>query len=187
MSLELKIVLMGAGGVGKSAITVQFLQGTFLKKYDPTIEESFRKPYNHDGVDYMLEILDTAGTDQFTEMRDLYVKNGQGFVLVFSLVVKETLSFLEGVREQIVKIKDTEDVPLCLAGNKADLAERRKVSTEEGQRIAEQSYKGRYFETSAKDGQNIPQLFRDIVDQVASRLTLDVPAVRKKPSGCVLF
>eukprot|EP01126_Amoeba_proteus_P015612 TRINITY_DN1704_c0_g2_i4.p2 TRINITY_DN1704_c0_g2~~TRINITY_DN1704_c0_g2_i4.p2 ORF type:complete len:121 (+),score=31.86 TRINITY_DN1704_c0_g2_i4:355-717(+) len=120
-------------------------------------------------------------------MRDLYVKNGQGFVLVFSLVVKETLSFLEGVREQIVKIKDTEDVPLCLAGNKADLAERRKVSTEEGQRIAEQSYKGRYFETSAKDGQNIPQLFRDIVDQVASRLTLDVPAVRKKPSGCVLF
>lgn len=59
---EYKIVVLGSGGVGKSALTVQFVQGIFVEKYDPTIEDSYRKQMEVDGQQCMLEILDTAGT-----------------------------------------------------------------------------------------------------------------------------
>ena len=59
---EYKIVVLGSGGVGKSALTVQFVQGIFVEKYDPTIEDSYRKQVEVDGSQCMLEILDTAGT-----------------------------------------------------------------------------------------------------------------------------
>jgi hypothetical protein len=68
--------------------TVQFVQGIFVEKYDPTIEDSYRKQVEVDGQQCMLEILDTAGTEQFTAMRDLYMKNGQGFVLVYSITAQ---------------------------------------------------------------------------------------------------
>ncbi|CAD1475463.1 unnamed protein product [Heterotrigona itama] len=60
---EYKIVVLGSGGVGKSALTVQFVQGIFVEKYDPTIEDSYRKQVEVDGQQCMLEILDTAGTE----------------------------------------------------------------------------------------------------------------------------
>lgn len=59
---EYKLVVLGSGGVGKSALTVQFVQGVFVEKYDPTIEDSYRKQVEVDGQQCMLEILDTAGT-----------------------------------------------------------------------------------------------------------------------------
>lgn len=59
---EYKIVVLGSGGVGKSALTVQFVQGIFVEKYDPTIEDSYRKQVEVDAQQCMLEILDTAGT-----------------------------------------------------------------------------------------------------------------------------
>ena len=66
----------------------------------------------------MLEILDTAGTEQFTAMRDLYMKNGQGFVLVYSITAQSTFNDLMDLREQILRVKDTDDVPMVLVGNK---------------------------------------------------------------------
>ncbi|KAL2776080.1 ras-related protein Rap-1b isoform 4 [Daubentonia madagascariensis] len=59
---EYKLVVLGSGGVGKSALTVQFVQGIFVEKYDPTIEDSYRKQVEVDAQQCMLEILDTAGT-----------------------------------------------------------------------------------------------------------------------------
>ena len=59
---EYKIVVLGSGGDGKSALTVQFVQGIFVDTYDPTIEDSYRKQVEVDGQQCMLEILDTAGT-----------------------------------------------------------------------------------------------------------------------------
>jgi small GTP-binding protein len=131
MPSEIKLVVMGSGGVGKSAITVQFIQGIFIKKYDPTIEESYRKTVDVDGKTYMLEILDTAGTEQFTAMRDLYMKNGQGFALVYSLVSDATFHELKPIRAQIVKVKDTEDIAMVLVGNKCDLEDKRVVKREQ--------------------------------------------------------
>lgn len=61
MSETYKIVVLGSGGVGKSALTIQFIQGNFVEKYDPTIEDSYRKQVQIDGRLVMLDILDTAG------------------------------------------------------------------------------------------------------------------------------
>jgi small GTP-binding protein len=72
---------------------------------DPTIEDSYRKNIEVDGIQCLLEILDTAGTEQFTAMRDLYMKDGQGFVLVFSIVAKSTFTDLNDIRDQIVRVK----------------------------------------------------------------------------------
>ena len=66
---EYKIVVLGSGGVGKSALTVQFVQGIFVEKYDPTIEDSYRKQVEVDGQQCMLEILDTAGTVRIKRSR----------------------------------------------------------------------------------------------------------------------
>merc|ERR1711953_1565035 len=98
---EYKIVVLGSGGVGKSALTVQFVQGIFVEKYDPTIEDSYRKQVEVDGQQCMLEILDTAGTEQFTAMRDLYMKNGQGFVLVYSITAQSTFNDIQDLRQQM--------------------------------------------------------------------------------------
>ncbi|PKU28184.1 ras-related protein rap-2a [Limosa lapponica baueri] len=87
---EYKVVVLGSGGVGKSALTVQFVTGTFIEKYDPTIEDFYRKEIEVDSSPSVLEILDTAGTEQFASMRDLYIKNGQGFILVYSLVNQQS-------------------------------------------------------------------------------------------------
>lgn len=84
------MVVLGSGGVGKSALTVQFVTGTFIEKYDPTIEDFYRKEIEVDSSPSVLEILDTAGTEQFASMRDLYIKNGQGFILVYSLVNQQS-------------------------------------------------------------------------------------------------
>ena len=69
---EYKIVVLGSGGVGKSALTVQFVQGIFVEKYDPTIEDSYRKQVEVDGQQCMLEILDTAGTVSNSPLQILY-------------------------------------------------------------------------------------------------------------------
>uniref|UniRef100_A0A8D2EFZ9 RAP1B, member of RAS oncogene family n=1 Tax=Theropithecus gelada TaxID=9565 RepID=A0A8D2EFZ9_THEGE len=94
---EYKLVVLASGGVGKSALTVQFVQGISVEKYDPTIEDSYRKQVEADAQQCMLEILDTAGREQFTAMRDLYMKNGQGFALVYSITAQKwnNCAFLE--------------------------------------------------------------------------------------------
>jgi small GTP-binding protein len=81
-----------------------------VEKYDPTIEDSYRKQVEVDGQQCMLEILDTAGTEQFTAMRDLYMKNGQGFILVFSITSMVTMNDLYELREQILRVKDADNV-----------------------------------------------------------------------------
>ncbi|TDH07538.1 hypothetical protein EPR50_G00106950 [Perca flavescens] len=118
---EYKVVVLGSGGVGKSALTVQFVTGTFIEKYDPTIEDFYRKEIEVDSSPSVLEILDTAGTEQFASMRDLYIKNGQGFILVYSLVNQQSFQDIRPMRDQIVRVKRFEKVPLILVGNKVDL------------------------------------------------------------------
>eukprot|EP01106_Pelomyxa_sp_JSP_P019181 TRINITY_DN943_c0_g1_i3.p1 TRINITY_DN943_c0_g1~~TRINITY_DN943_c0_g1_i3.p1 ORF type:complete len:189 (+),score=49.24 TRINITY_DN943_c0_g1_i3:101-667(+) len=162
-----KLVVLGSGGVGKSAITVQFVQGIFVEKYDPTIEDSYRKTTEVDGSPYFLEILDTAGTEQFTAMRDLYMKNGQGFVLVYSIISISTFRDLPDMHEQILRVKDCPEVPTVLVGNKCDLTEQRIVTSEEGQQLA--SKWGQYcvfIEASAKMRVNIDRIFQELIRQI---------------------
>eukprot|EP01125_Pyxidicula_operculata_P002595 TRINITY_DN1244_c0_g1_i1.p1 TRINITY_DN1244_c0_g1~~TRINITY_DN1244_c0_g1_i1.p1 ORF type:complete len:181 (-),score=23.49 TRINITY_DN1244_c0_g1_i1:303-845(-) len=169
MGRDIVIVMTGSGGVGKSAITIQYMQGVFVKKYDPTIEEYYRKTVEVDDRSFRLEIIDTAGTEQFTTMHDLYMKNGQGFVLVFSLIADATFHDIMTIRNQVIKVKDTEDVPMVLAANKADRTDR-AVTKEELQELGNKYFGGHYYETSASEGTNIKELFEDVIRQVVGKI-----------------
>ncbi|KAI8384013.1 ras related protein 1b [Blakeslea trispora] len=163
---EYKLVVLGSGGVGKSALTVQFVQSIFVEKYDPTIEDSYRKQVEVDGQQCMLEILDTAGTEQFTAMRDLYMKNGQGFILVFSIISQVTLTDLNEIREQIIRVKGSDNVPMVLVGNKCDLENERAVSREKGMALSQQWGGKPFYETSARFKINVDEVFYDVVRQI---------------------
>ncbi|KAM0240110.1 hypothetical protein ACHAP5_008085 [Fusarium lateritium] len=82
-------------------------------------------------------------------MRDLYMKTGQGFLLVFSITSSSSLSELAGLREEIIRIKDDENVPLVIVGNKADLEENRAVPRAKGFSIS-QRWGAPYYEASAR-------------------------------------
>lgn len=183
---EYKIVVLGSGGVGKSALTVQFVQGIFVEKYDPTIEDSYRKQVEVDGQQCMLEILDTAGTEQFTAMRDLYMKNGQGFVLVYSITAQSTFNDLQDLREQILRVKDKDDVPMVLVGNKMDLEAERVVGKEQGSNLA-RHFNCAFMETSAKAKIHVNDVFYDLVRQINKKSPKKDEIKSKKGVKCVIL
>jgi Ras-related protein Rap-1B len=181
------VVVLGSGGVGKSALTVQFVQGIFVEKYDPTIEDSYRKQVEVDNQQCMLEILDTAGTEQFTAMRDLYMKNGQGFVLVYSIIAQSTFNDLPDLREQILRVKDCDDVPMVLVGNKCDLNDQRVISTEQGEQMASKFGGCAFLEASAKTKTNVDDVFYILIRSINKKLPDQGEKKGKKKGGCALL
>ena len=173
---EYKVVVLGSGGVGKSALTVKFVSGTFMEKYDPTIEDFYRKEIEVDNAPSVLEILDTAGTEQFASMRDLYIKNGQGFVIVYSITNLQTYQDIKTMKEQIMRVKGTDKVPMLLVGNKCDLEHQREVLMTDGQALA-QHWGCPFIEASAKSTQNVNEVFIEIVREMNT-----TPA--KEKHGC---
>ncbi|KAJ6130255.1 hypothetical protein N7512_003035 [Penicillium capsulatum] len=163
---EYHIVVLGAGGVGKSCLTAQFVQNVWIESYDPTIEDSYRKQIEVDGRQCILEILDTAGTEQFTAMRELYMKQGQGFLLVFSITSNSSLNELSELREQIIRIKDDENVPLVIVGNKSDLEEDRAVPRARAFGLSQSWDNAPYYETSARRRANVNEVFVDLCRQI---------------------
>lgn len=177
---EYKVVVLGSGGVGKSALTVQFVSGTFVEKYDPTIEDFYRKEIDVDGSPSVLEILDTAGTEQFASMRDLYIKNGQGFLLVYSIVNAQTFIDVQPMRDSISRVKGVPTSPMILIGNKCDMERERAVPTRDGD-ILGREWGCPFFETSAKSRYNVTEAFTEIVRQINRK------KVQKEEGCCVLL
>ncbi|KAL0486938.1 Ras-related protein Rap [Acrasis kona] len=162
MANEYKIVVLGSGGVGKSALTIQFIQGSFVEKYDPTIEDSYRKHVEIDGKAAMLDILDTAGQEEYSAMRDSYMRTGQGFVLVYSITDPSSCEDCMTIHEQLLRSKDSDEVPLVLVGNKCDLEEERAVSKQEGQSMSEKFGDCLFLESSAKACINVDEIFTSL-------------------------
>lgn len=162
---QYKVVMLGSGAVGKSAITVQMVSGHFLSSYDPTIEDSYRTTINVNNQDIILNILDTAGQEEFYALRDQYMRSGDGYIIVFSIT--SVTSFLEvnAIKEQLNIVLDSDDntlIPIILVGNKCDLEEYRQVQSSDAQRLAEE-WRVKYFETSAKNKTNINRIFEELV------------------------
>lgn len=152
--------------MGKSSVTVQFVQGVYVESYDPTIEDSYRKQIEVDGRACDLEILDTAGVAQFTAMRELYIKSGKGFLLVYSVTDENSLKELLALREQVLRIKDSENVPMVLIGNKCDLDDDRVLSIDDGIKVSQQWGLVPFYETSAMYKTNVDEAFVDVVRQI---------------------
>jgi len=166
---EHNIVVLGAGGVGKSCLTAQFVQNVWIESYDPTIEDSYRKVINVDGRQVVLEILDTAGTEQFTAMRELYMKQGEGFLLVFSITNMNSFYELAELREQIIRIKEDDDIPLVVVGNKSDMEEDRAVPRARAFQLAQSWGQKPYFETSARRRTNVDEVFLNLCRQILQK------------------
>ena len=126
-----KVVVVGSGGVGKSAMTIRFVRNEFVVEYDPTIEDSYRKQFSIDNIPCCLNILDTAGQEEFSAMRDTFMRSGDGFIIVYSLIDQKTFSEVRVYYERCQMLKDESDIPTVIVGNKADLTNSRKVGDDQ--------------------------------------------------------
>ena len=185
-STLVKLVVAGSGGVGKSALTIMYIQNVFISEYDPTIENSYRRAVQLHGENYILDILDTAGEEDYSVMIDQYYRAGEGFVFVYSVTCKSSLEDAEELIKRVNLVKDTENVPMVIVGNKCDLEDMRELTTEDGKSLATK-YKCPFFESSAKCRINVPDIFEGVVLQVEEKsVTPDNQVAKKKRKDCVI-
>lgn len=180
-----KVIMVGSGGVGKSALTLQFMYDEFVEDYEPTKADSYRKRVVLDGEEVQIDILDTAGQEDYAAIRDNYFRSGEGFLCVFSITEDDSFSSTAEFREQILRVKagagggggggssgggivDDSMIPFILVGNKADLHERRQVTQRAAQDRADQ-WRVPYVETSAKTRENVDKVFFDLMREIRER------------------
>jgi len=163
-----KVIVVGCGGVGKSAITLQFMYDEFVESYEPTKADQYKKEVEMDGEKVAIDILDTAGQEDYAAIRDNYLRSGEGFICVFSVTDAESFKATQELREQILRVKGDREgrIPLILVGNKADL--NRKVDYEMATEKAKE-WGVKYIETSAKNRTNVEKVFFDIMREIKNR------------------
>ncbi|XP_030367931.1 GTP-binding protein Rheb isoform X3 [Strigops habroptila] len=127
----------------KSSLTIQFVEGQFVDSYDPTIENTFTKLITVNGQEYHLQLVDTAGQDEYSIFPQTYSIDINGYILVYS----------------VTSIKR---IPIMLVGNKKDLHMERVISYEEGKALAE-SWNAAFLESSAKENQTAVDVFKRII------------------------
>ncbi|XP_039270725.1 ras-related protein O-RAL-like [Styela clava] len=162
-----KVIMVGSGGVGKSALTLQFMYDEFVEDYEPTKADSYRKKVILDGEDAQIDILDTAGQEDYAAIRDNYFRSGEGFLVVFSIAEKTSFDDTQEFRDQILRVKGADSVtanniPFILVGNKSDLEDKRQVTQSEAQQFAD-NMGVQYVETSAKTRSNVDKVFFDLL------------------------
>ncbi|KAJ5078100.1 ras gtpase-related [Anaeramoeba ignava] len=164
-----QVVIAGPGSVGKSAITLQFISQQFIRDYDPTIEECYKKHIFVDNEVAYLDILDTAGQEEYSSLRSHHFQNGDGFLLVYSCDNRKSFEEIGEFRDEIIRAKDDDDVPIVLLANKCDLPKTdQQVSKKEGQDLAK-SYGYSFLETSAKSVINIEESFAQCVREIRKK------------------
>ncbi|KAM3857223.1 ras-related protein ralB-A-like [Diretmus argenteus] len=186
-----KVIMVGSGGVGKSALTLQFMYDEFVEDYEPTKADSYRKKVVLDGEEVQIDILDTAGQEDYAAIRDNYFRSGEGFLLVFSITEQESFTATSEFREQILRVKEEDGIPLLLVGNKSDLEERRQVTAEEAAARAAE-WGEQYVETSAKTRANVDKVFFDLMREVRKKKMSEskdkngLSGKKKKQRCCIL-
>jgi len=163
---------MGARGVGKSSIALQFVDSHFPAQYYPTIEEKFTKELKYKGKDYLLEIQDTAGHDEFSLLNDKYAVGWHGYIIVYSVASKVSFELVTIIRDKILAYLSIDKVPLCIVGNKSDLGQQRVITEEQGKELARQ-LGCQWIETSAKDNENVQQAFQLVVQEIEKEINPD--------------
>jgi len=163
-----KVIMVGSGGVGKSALTLQFMYDEFVEDYEPTKADSYRKKVVLDGEEVQIDILDTAGQEDYAAIRDNYFRSGEGFLCVFSITEDDSFQSTQEFRDQILRVKNDNNIPFILVGNKADLTNNRKVQQATANNRAAQ-WQVPYVETSAKTRENVDKVFYDLMREIRSR------------------
>ncbi|KAL1023207.1 hypothetical protein UPYG_G00037660 [Umbra pygmaea] len=161
-SNDYRVVVFGAGGVGKSSLVLRFVKGTFRDTYIPTVEDTYRQVISCDKSVCTLQITDTTGSHQFPAMQRLSISKGHAFILVYSITSRQSLEELKPIYQQVLAIKGSvEAIPVMLVGNKSDETQR-EVDTKEGEAQAT-AWKCAFMETSAKMNYNVKELFQELL------------------------
>lgn len=183
-----KVVVLGRSGVGKTCLAVRLIEGHFDNSEMPTIGAAFRQT-EMDGV--RLDIWDTAGQERYQAIAPLYYRGANVAVIVYDVTNKESLT---KAKEWYSKLLEEDavgdDVVVAIAGNKCDcMAEERAVPLKLGKAYADNNGL-LHFETSAKTGQGVREMFSTIVQNLPAGgaavddQKLDVQNQKKKKSGC---
>ena len=157
---SVRTILFGSGAVGKTAIAERFLYHEFRNGvYNPTLEESCVTDVRIDGEQHRVDVIDSPGQEEYSPLRDHFMRMGDGFLLVYDITNQSSFNELEEFYQRIVRVRDSNDpFPCVVCGNKCDLESERQVPREEGQKFAES--KGcPFFETSAKEALNVEEAF----------------------------
>ncbi|XP_030646809.1 rasd family member 4 [Chanos chanos] len=176
---EVRLVFMGAAGVGKTALIRRFLQDSFDPKHRRTVEELHSQEYEVAGVKVTIHIMDTSGSYSFPAMRKLSIKNSDAFALVYAIDDPESLEAVKSLREEILEVKEDKFTPIVVVGNKTDRRGERQVSTEDVLSTVELDWNNSFLEASAKENENVLEVFRELLQQanLPSRLS---PALRQR-------
>jgi GTPase KRas protein len=160
---EISLAVMGPAAVGKSCITLRYVQRIFVEDYTNTVEDRFQKVENIDGKLTMLNLLDTSGEEDFVSLRQMWLQGKDAVLLVFSMADRKSLVELENFYTLIQLLGPTEGMPIALVANKLDL--KREVSSAEIEEVAKKWGAG-YFEISAKTGERVDEVFAWLVRKV---------------------
>lgn len=179
---RMKLLLIGDSGVGKSCLLLRFCDDSFATSFITTIGIDFKvRTIDVDGRKVRLQIWDTAGQERFRTITTAYYRGAMGILLVYDIT--DPASF-QNVRNWISSITEyaAENVNVVLVGNKADMSDKRRVTTAQGQELADE-YNIKFFETSAKTKFNVEEVFTSIARDIKIRLDqtnakIDLPAAR---------
>ncbi|KAJ1533446.1 GTP-binding protein, partial [Cladochytrium tenue] len=166
-----------------SSLIIQFVESQFAETYYPTIENTFTKIVKHRNQEFAVEIIDTAGQDEYSILNPRHAAGIHGYVLVYSIASRPSFDMCAVVRDKILALTGTDGVPLVLVGNKADLASARQVPDEDGRALAT-GWGASFVETSAKVGTNVTRIFELMLAEVEK--VYGEPA-DDKAGGCTLL
>ena len=145
---EMTITVLGKGVVGKTSLIYRFINNHVMEEHDATIEDKFTVFETIDDKQYQINILDTAGEEDYQSMLDQWIEAADGFLLVYSIDDKNTFEVLEDKYKKIKQNDTDNNCPIIIVGNKSDLEKIRNVKQKDAQHWAN-SHQLKYFETSA--------------------------------------
>lgn len=160
-----KIAVVGSRSVGKLSMTVRFVEDHFVESYYPTIENQFSKSINYKNQDYAIEILDTAGQDEFSIMNEKHLIGIHGYLLVYSVTSRQSFELIDVIRDKILNAMGADSMPMVLVGNKCDLNFQRQVEVAEGEALARR-FGCSFLETSVCDNINVARSFETLIDEI---------------------
>ena len=183
-SVIIKLVVLGKSLVGKSALTYRFISDKFPEEHDTTVEDQYKTVITIDDTSCELEILDTAGQDDYQTMLDTWIEFGDCYLLVYSIDELDSFKQIKVKYDRICKIKADQKFSVIMVGNKCDLPDSsRKVSKSEGENLAK-NLDIPFLEVSALTRINVKEAFMKVVHNY---LKDSHKAQAKKLAGCPCF
>ena len=165
----LKYIIIGDAAVGKSNLLLRYCHGQFKPEYQLTIGVEFgAKNIQINNKVFRIQIWDTAGQENFRSITRAYYKNSVCALVVYDISSRDTFNNVSTWIEDC-KNQSPKTIFMALVGNKCDLNDKRQVSIEEGRELAERNDM-MFFETSAKDGINVEEIFINSANEISKKI-----------------